>query len=111
MFAELILAASAILAIDGDTLWVEGQRVRVVGVDTPEIQCQCESECRAAWAAKRFVQETLDRGTVTIERTGTDKYRRTLARVYVNGQDLAQLIIAAGHGRAYHGERRLSWCQ
>lgn len=110
MLAELILAGS-ILVIDGDTLMVGRERVRVMGVDTPEIQCQCEHECRGAIAAKKFVQDALlSAGTVSIEREGADKYRRTLARIYVNGRDLAELIIAAGHGRPYHGERRQSWC-
>lgn len=109
MIAELILV-TGLLAVDGDSVLFRGERIRIMGVDSPEIHCQCESECRAAWAAKRFTQNTLDGGAVTIERQGLDKYRRTLARVYVNGQDLAAIIIAAGHGRPYHGEKRQSWC-
>jgi endonuclease YncB( thermonuclease family) len=110
VLAELILAASAVLAIDGDTLLLDGERLRLFNVDTPEIHCRCESECRAAWAAKRFTQDTLNAGRVEIRRTGKDRYGRTLAYVTVNGRDLGELIIAAGHGRPYHGERRQSWC-
>lgn len=76
LLAELVLV-TGLLAVDGDSLLFRGERIRVLGVDAPEIHCQCESECRAAWAAKRFTQETLDRGAVTLERQGLDKYRRT----------------------------------
>lgn len=110
VLAELYLAA-ALVAVDGDSLLLDGERIRILGVDTPEIQCHCPQECNAALAAKQFTQDTLSAGVVTIDRTGTDRYQRTLARVYVNGQDIARLIIAAGHGRPYHGERRRSWCQ
>jgi len=95
---------------DGDSLTVGAERIRILGVDTPEIACQCERECRAARDAKAFTEKAISSGRVEIERTGRDRYGRTLARVYVDGNDLAALIIAAGHGRPYTGERRQSWC-
>jgi endonuclease YncB( thermonuclease family) len=108
---ELTLAFGVIVAIDGDTLLTGSERVRIQGVDTPEMTCACPEECRAAWAAKRFTQSALDGGAVSIERNGTDRYGRTLARVLVNGKDLAKTIIEAGHGRPYDGKgKRGSWC-
>ena len=39
-----------------------------------------------------------------------DKYGRTLARVYLDGRDLSDMLIEAKLGRPYNGERRLTWC-
>lgn len=50
-------------------------------------------------------------GPVRIERIPrTDRYGRTIARVYVNGRDLGEMLIGAGLGRPYRGERRQTWC-
>jgi endonuclease YncB( thermonuclease family) len=109
MLAELVIAGSLVV-VDGDSLRMGAERIRVLGVDAPEIACRCEAECRRAWAAKEFVQRALANARVDIERAGKDKYGRTLAHVYVNGRDLGEMLIAAGHGLPYHGERRQSWC-
>ncbi len=55
----------------------------------------------------------IDGDTLQIRSTGErvrDRYRRTLARVLVDGRDLAPEIIGAGLGRPYNGERRRPWC-
>jgi endonuclease YncB( thermonuclease family) len=98
-------------AVDGDTITTPaGERVRVMGVDTPELHARCASEYQAAVAAKTFTQAKLDLGPVRLDRSRRDRYGRTLARVYIDGVDLAGLLIGAGHGREYHGERRRPWC-
>jgi endonuclease YncB( thermonuclease family) len=98
-------------AIDGDTITTPaGERIRVMGVDTPELHARCPAEYDAARAAQDFTQAALDRGPITMQPTRRDRYGRLLARVYVDGADLAGLLIRAGHGREYHGERRQPWC-
>jgi endonuclease YncB( thermonuclease family) len=101
-------------AIDGDTLVVRstGERVRLLGVDTPELHpCRCAAECRAGVVAKSYLQGKLDSGQVGLERRGTDRYGRTLATVRIDGRDVAPELISAGLGRVYHGERRQPWCE
>jgi endonuclease YncB( thermonuclease family) len=111
MLAEIVLAA-ALYAIDGDTLALGQERIRLENVDTPEIHpCRCESECALGLRAAAFTQQAINAGGVLIERTPrTDRYGRTIARVYINGRDLGEMLIAAGLGRPYHGERRRPWC-
>lgn len=105
-------AAEKWTAIDGDSIRSPaGETIRVMGVDTPELGgARCGAEYNAAVAARAFTQTELDRGPVRFEPTRKDRYGRTLARVYVGEQDLAAMLIRAGHGREYHGERRQPWC-
>ena len=105
--------AQAQLSItDGDTIKIDGETIRIMGVDTPEtFRAKCPAEKYLGLRAKHRLQQLLVSDEVTIERHGKDKYRRTLARVFVNGQDVAHVLIGEGLGREYHGRtKRRSWC-
>lgn len=105
---------------DGDTIKVDflcneplvctSMPIRLRGVDTPEIRGECQAEKAAAIAARNFTKRVLNEGTITISNMDRGKYFRIVADVYVDGSSLAQMLIDAGHGRAYDGGRRLSWC-
>jgi len=108
-------------AVDGDTLAVRvriwlGQdvtiRVRLMGLDTPELHARCEAERTAAEAARTALASLTAHGPVTLTNIRNDKYGgRVLADVQnAAGQDLASNLIATGFGRAYKGKTRLSWC-
>ena len=104
---ESVKAVSELISpLSGEVLEVN-QKV----VDAPEtVQAKCETERRAGEDAKRFTVMALARGPVRIERSGRDRYGRTLAHVWIGNLDLARMLISAGHGREYHGERRRPWC-
>lgn len=89
--------------------------IRLRGVDTPERNSSCARERELASAARAFTVNQLNRsvGYVRIGDITWDKYGgRVDADVYVgpDQQSLAQLIIAAGHGRVYTTGRRAAWC-
>lgn len=102
----------AISVYDGDTIRLGDERIRIVGLDTPELghRAECESEVLAAERAKQALIGEIARGNVALHRQGTDRYGRTLARVTVDGRDVAATLIAQGHARPYAGGRRESWC-
>jgi len=54
---------------------------------------------RLGYRAKNAVEAFLSKGRVTLERIGTDKYGRTLARVSVNGQDAGAYLVGLGLAR------------
>lgn len=88
-------------------------RIRVLGVDTPERgdQARCAAEAQAAEAARIVAHALLTSARqVTIIPYKCDRWYRLIARVQVAAGDLADLLIRAGHGRPYHGERRAGWC-
>lgn len=111
-------------AYDGDTLYVEAQiwpsltwagSVRVLGVDTPEIRGQCETEKTLAKAARDYVRDLLTDTTVRLTEVESDKYGgRVLARVHFREGDawvdLADRLVEVGVGRAYEGGARKEWC-
>ncbi len=106
---------------DADTFFVHcpecpknKRGVRVMGVDSPEIKGQCQAEKLLAREAKQFAVGKI-RSAKTIELIPNperryDKYDRLLAWVRLDGRDLGKLLIGAGLGRVYGGEKRRSWC-
>lgn len=98
-------------AVDGDTLACGTERVRLMGLDAPELRGQCLREWHAARAARARLQQ-LVAGGVQLERRGTDRYSRALAIARTrDGRDVAVIMIGEGHARAYSGRgRRGGWC-
>ncbi|WP_334185415.1 thermonuclease family protein [Novosphingobium sp.] len=119
----LILAAAAIACVasvhDGDTVRLcDGERVRLVNIDAPEVvgSSRCTAQSRAKLAASRNppwcdyeaglasrdqLRAFLSSGSPQIQRTGTDRYGRTLARLSVNGRDAGNYLISAGLARPW----------
>jgi micrococcal nuclease len=107
--------------IDGDTfeasvevydrIWVT-RSFRLRGVDTPEKLSKQVCERELAKAATLFSADVLRKvKVIELRNVDEDKYAgRADATVMVDGQDLAVLLIAAGHARAYNGGKRLPWC-
>lgn len=93
--------------IDGDTLEVQGQRVRLHGVDAPEKDQLCRlkgSAYHCGLVSLVALEELLDGQPVTCEPKGRDRYGRVVARCFV-GQprhfDLSGLMVRQGLAVAY----------
>ncbi|MFN3469787.1 MAG: thermonuclease family protein [Novosphingobium sp.] len=119
----MILAATASACVarvsDGDSLRLcSGERVRLIGIDAPELRGS--SRCAPAalarlknsrnppWCdhargdeARTALARFIAGGTVQIERRGLDAYGRTLARVTVNGRDAGDRLISRGLARPW----------
>ena len=110
--AETIGAAS-IYVIDGDTIDVDGNRFRLVGLDTPETyRAQCDYELALGRAATARLVELVGSGRHLdlAVLPGRDKYGRGLARLFVGGRNIAEILTSEGLALAYEGGRRQSWC-
>ncbi len=96
--------AGAVRVIDGDTFEREdGQRVRLLGIDTPEKGEPFYSEARS-----RLSQ--LITGRRLTYRSGpepTDRYGRQLAFVYVDTLPVNEVLVREGFARAYIFDNRL----
>ncbi|UYY57933.1 thermonuclease family protein [Sphingomonas sp. S2-65] len=98
--------------VDGDTVWISGEKVRVADIDAPETHPpRCASEARLGKAATRRLQALLNKGPVTlaIEDRDTDRYGRKLRVVMRGGQSLGEQLVEEGLARPWEGRRR-PWC-
>jgi endonuclease YncB( thermonuclease family) len=89
---------------DGDTVWWQGEKIRIADIDTPELTGRCDRERRLARAARTRLVVLLNTRPVTITRTGRDRYGRTLA---VLGK-VGDRMIA--EGLATRWPNRRDWC-
>ena len=116
--SEQRVPATVLSVYDGDTITVEARiwpgltwtgRVRVRGVDTPEIRGKCSAEKAAATAARDFVRDAVG-DAVTLAGVARGKYAgRVVADVVLSdGRDLATVLIEAGYA-SYEGGWRREW--
>ena len=107
--------------VDGDTfearaaIWL-GQsidvRVRIEGVDAPELHARCDDELTRAQAARDWLARRIEGSEVRLSSVHFDKYGgRVDAIVQDSGGDVGAALIAAGLARPYHGGHRGGWCQ
>lgn len=86
-------------AVDGDTLRCGSERIRLLGIDAPEMPGHCHGTRVCApgdpFASQRHLAAALD-GKLTIYRMGTDRYGRTLATVSGPAGDLSCGQLKAG---------------
>lgn len=79
-------------ATDGDTIRCGNERIRLLGIDAPELPGHCREGRRCApgdpYAATTSLRKAIA-GSVHIERVGTDHYGRTIAAVSNNDGDLS----------------------
>lgn len=99
---------------DGDTFRLEsGERIRIRDIDAPETQrgqARCAIEITRGRAATRAASALLQGRQVRFVRTGRS-YRRTVARVTLDGRDLAALLVQRGIARRWmRGDRKPDWC-
>lgn len=112
------IPAEIVRVIDGDTIDVEARiwlgqyilsRVRIDGVDTPELKGKCQAEIDLAVKAKEYIEALGP--SVILHNIHYGKYAgRVVASVSVDGADVSTGLILAGLGRAYNGGKRKSWC-
>lgn len=122
MSASVFLFAASICIAsvhDGDSIRLcSGERVRLANIDAPEVygspRCSPEQRRKLAgsynppWCDHRLGEASGDAlrtflasGSLSLERLGTDPYKRTLARVSVNGRDAGEYLISLGLARRW----------
>lgn len=91
-------------AIDGDTLELSGEHVRLQGIDAPELFQTCQKDGRdwdCGRAARKALADALKGGPVACSYGERDTYDRPLARCAVKGRDLGALLVSQGLAVGY----------
>ena len=120
--AYTIVDAKYLTCYDGDTCtfafpeWPEPFQkisVRIRGLDAPEIRGKCPKEVTMAMVARNTLRSALATSEhIELRRFefGKDRYTRILAEVWVDGRNVAELLIRKSLARPYEGGTRKSWC-
>ena len=98
--------------VDGDTIWLEGQNLRLESYDTPEPHndiCGGRAEVALAHQASARLLQLLNGNAFTVETHGTDRYDRTLATIRIGGTDVGDILIAEGLARSWPNGDEF-WC-
>ena len=107
-------------AVDGDTvdvdidlgfgIWLRDERVRIMGIDTPESRTSDKVEKVFGLAAKTRLKELLENGAVLVtteDKKGEDmkgKFGRILGDFKIpDGRNVTDVLIEEGHCVAYFG--------
>jgi endonuclease YncB( thermonuclease family) len=96
-----LISGQAII-IDGDTIQIHGERLRILDIDAPERDQPCTRSDGSIWQCGQRASVALaDRvggQTVTCEAMERDRYGRWLAHCAAGGEDVARWL--AGNGWA-----------
>ena len=103
IFADTL--SGRVTVIDGDTLEMHGQRIRLHGIDAPESGQSCADKNGAIYRCGQISANQMSsyvRGkTVNCNVTDRDRYGRLVAACYVNGEDINERLVFEGWALAY----------
>jgi len=90
--------------VDGDTIHLNGEKIRFMGIDTPELKQSCLKEgiknpCGVT--AKQLLIDKIGNNNVECISEGKDQYKRTLAECFVNNESLSRYLVRNGYAFAY----------
>ena len=90
--------------IDGDTIHLNGEKIRFNGIDTPELKQTCNKNNKIILCgieAKKLLIEKIGKNKVQCIREGKDQYKRTLAECFINDLSLSTYLVRKGYAFAY----------
>ncbi len=98
------VATGRVSVIDGDTLELHGERIRLAAIDAPEARQTCE-RAGASWPCGRraafALADFVGTRTVTCRWRARDRYRRPVATCEVAGTDLGGWLVEQGWALAF----------
>ncbi len=89
---------------DGDTIKIDGEKIRFSGIDTPELNQFCfreKNKNSCGLKAKKILEDKIGKFKVTCIREGKDQYNRTLAECFVNNESLSSFLVRSGYAFAF----------
>lgn len=99
--------------VDGDTLWMDGIKIRVADIDAPESHPpRCEQEAELGRRATQRLLELVNAGPFEMrafDNRDADRYGRKLRILLRDGQSLGDQLVREGLARTWTG-RREPWC-
>ena len=100
--------------VDGDTVWLDGEKIRLSDINTPEISDpDCAYEKQLGERATERLIVLLNSGQVTLVQApgerNRDQYDRLLRELHVDGTSVGDTLVREGLAEEWQGFRR-DWC-
>lgn len=126
LYKPSFLYARVINVYDGDTITIARRvfigffstkvvlfKVRLEGIDCPEIRGSLENEKHIALIAKQFLSSMILNKKVKLDISGYDKYGRILAKVFFKNQNISELFLSLGLAIEYDGKtkKQVNWLE
>ena len=96
--------AGNLRVVDGDTIVLNGEKIRFSGIDTPELKQTCmngDEKVFCGKSAKMLLVKKIGNQTPECIKEGKDVYKRTLAECFINGESLSAFLVRSGYAFAY----------
>ena len=96
--------SQTIKIVDGDTIHLNGEKIRFTGIDTPELKQTCLKEGvknPCGLVAKQILINKIGNNEVDCISEGKDQYKRTLGECFVNNESLSSYLVRSGYAFAY----------
>ena len=90
--------------VDGDTIKINGEKIRFSGIDAPELNQNCiknKKKISCGILAKEALIKKIGSEIPKCINEGKDIYKRTLAECFVNGESLSKFLVRNGYAFAY----------
>ena len=96
--------SNEIKIIDGDTIHLDGKKIRFSGIDTPEIRQTCTKNneiVKCGIQARELLVKIISNNNIKCIEEGIDQYKRILAECFVNDLSLSSYLVKNGYAFAY----------
>ena len=90
--------------VDGDTIHLNGKKIRFSGIDAPELKQSCIKNdviYTCGITAKEILIDKISNNKVECISEGEDQYKRTLAECFINEESLSSYLVRSGYAFAY----------
>ena len=104
LFTYTDIKSQDVKITDGDTIKINGEKIRFSGIDTPELNQTCVKEGvknSCGLTAKQILIDKILDNKVKCIKEGKDRYKRTLAECFVNNESLSSYLVRSGYAFAY----------
>ncbi|WP_232365528.1 thermonuclease family protein [Ciceribacter sp. T2.26MG-112.2] len=112
-FQKCATGSRAACVVDGDTIWLDGEKIRIADIDTPEVsEPKCSSELVLGKRATDRMLELINDGPFELKAwpgRDADRYGRKLRVLVRDSRSLGDILVSEGLARTWSG-RREPWC-
>ena len=96
LFAGKHYASGKARVVDGDTIVIKKERIRFGGINSPE-----RNETGYRLAKDKLIEKIANNILTCVREKNKDKYRRTVAECFINGESLSSFMVKKGYACDY----------